>query len=184
MVGVLYGLITGVFIYRELSLKGLYDTVLRSLKLSGMIMFIIAAAYGYAYLMASEQIPLQIAEVLLSVSDNPVVILLMVNVLLLVLGAVMDNVSAMVILSGVLTAIGVQVGMDPIQLGAMVVINFAVGMVTPPVGYSIFVASAVSGLKVETIAKRLWPFLLVFVLVVLAVTFVPAVTLWLPNQLG
>ncbi len=184
MVGTFYGLIAGVFIYRELSPKQLVATVLKSIKMSGMIMFIISMAYGYAYLMANEQIPLQIADAMLSLTDNPILILLMLNVLLLILGAVMDNVSAMVILSGVLTAIGAQVGMDPIQLGAMVVINFAVGMVTPPVGYSIFVASAISGLKVETIAKRLLPFMLVFAILILLVTYVPAVTLWLPGLLG
>jgi C4-dicarboxylate transporter DctM subunit len=184
MVGAFYGLIAGLFIYRELNLRELAGVVLKSIKMSGMIMFIISMAYGFAYLMANEQIPLQVASFMLSLTANPILILLMVNALLLILGAVMDNVSAMVILSGVLTTIGVQVGMDPIQLGAMVVINFAVGMVTPPVGYSIFVASAISGLKIEAIAKRLGPFMLVFVILILLVTFVPAITTWLPGLLG
>src|SRR3546814_21030156 len=86
------------------------------MKLTGMIMFIICMAYGFAYLMASEQIPQQIADFILSLTDNRILLLLMVNLLLLILGAIMDNVSAMVILSTVLSAIGVQVGMDPIQL--------------------------------------------------------------------
>lgn len=184
MVGVIYGLVAGVFIYRELNLRQLVETVLRSIKMSGMIMFIIAMAYGYAYLMANEQIPQQIADLMFAITDNPIIILLMINVLLLVLGAVMDTVSAMVILSTVLTTIGMQIGMDPIQLGAMVVINFAVGMVTPPLGYSLFVASAISGLKVESIARRLIPFMLVFVVLILLVTFVPGMTLWLPTLLG
>lgn len=173
----------GLFIYRELSPRQLYETVLQSLKLSGMIMFIICAAFGYAYLMATTQIPLQIAGAFLSISSSPVVILLFINLLLLVLGAAMDNVSAMVILSGVLTTIGAQFGMDPIQLGAMVVINFAVGMVTPPVGYSIFVAAAISGLKIEQIVKPLLPFLFVLIVLILLVTYVPALTTWLPNRL-
>lgn len=184
MVGVFYGLVAGLFIYRELKFSDLYGLLLRSMKLVGMIMFIIAMAYGFAYLMASEQIPLQIATYILSLTDNRILLLLMVNGLLLILGAVMDNVSAMVILSGVLSTIGVQVGMDPIQLGAMVVINFAVGMVTPPLGYSIFVASAISHLTVEQIARRLGPFMLVFVVLILLITFVPWITTWLPNLLG
>lgn len=184
MVGVLYGLIAGLLIYRELKPKDLFEVILRSMKLTGMIMFIICMAYGFAYLMASEQIPQQIADFILSLTDNRILLLLMVNVLLLILGAIMDNVSAMVILSTVLSAIGVQVGMDPIQLGAMIVINFAVGMVTPPVGYSIFVASAISHLSIEQIARRLGPFMAVFVILILIVTFVPWVTLWLPNLLG
>lgn len=183
MVGVLYGLIAGVFIYRELSWRQLYDTLLRSLKMSGMIVFIIATAYGYAYLIADEQIPQQIVETMLSATNNPIIILLLINVFLLLLGAVMDNVSAMVILSGVLTSIGEHIGMDPIQLGAMVVINFAVGMVTPPVGYSIFVASAISKLKIEEIGRQLGPFMVIFIGVILLVTYVPPVTTWLPGLL-
>ena len=104
--------------------------------------------------------------------------------MLLLLGAVMDNISAMVILSGVLIGLGQQIGLDPIQLGAMVVINFAVGMVTPPVGYSIFVASSISGLSVETVARHIWPFMLVLITVVALVAYVPAVTLWLPETFG
>lgn len=184
MVGVAYGLVAGTLIYRELDWRTLYDATQRSLKMSGMIVFIIATAYGYAYLIADAQIPQQIVESLLALTQNPIVILLLVNVFLLILGAVMDNVSAMVILNGVLTGIGEMLGMDPIQLGAMVVINFAVGMVTPPVGYSIFVASAISKLKIEDIAWRLGPFMLVLTTVILLVTYVPAVTTWLPGLMG
>lgn len=184
MVGVLYGAIAGVFIYRELNFRQFIETLLRSIKMSGMIMFIISMAYGYAYLMANEQIPQQIADLMLSLTENPILILLMINVLLLVLGAVMDTVSAMVILSSVLTTLGVHIGMDPIQLGAMVVINFAVGMVTPPLGYSLFVAAAISGLRVEVIARRLLPFMLIFIVLILLVAFVPGMTLWLPALLG
>src|SRR5690625_668126 len=181
MVGVFYGLIIGMFVYKELNLATLYEVLLRSLKLSAMIVFIIAAAYGYAYLIAVAQIPQQVVEGLLSLTTNPIIILLLVNILLLILGAVMDNISAMVILNGVLTSIGNLIGLDPIQLGAMVVINFAVGMVTPPVGYSIFVASAISNLKIEDIAKQLGAFMLVFVVLILLISYVPAITTFLPG---
>jgi tripartite ATP-independent transporter DctM subunit len=184
MVGVLYGLIVGVFVYRDLRLRELPALVIRSMRTTAIIMFIIAMAYGFAWLMASEQIPLQVSEYLLALSDNPILIILMVNLLLLLLGAVMDNISGMVILSGVLIGIAEQIGMSPIQLGAMVVINFAVGMVTPPVGYSIFVGASISGLRIETVARHLWPFLLVLFAVVFAVAFIPAVTTWLPSLLG
>ncbi len=184
MVGVFYGLVIGLFVYRELKWAELGGVLLRSMRTSGIIMFIISMAYAFAYLMANEQIPAQAAQYLLSLTDNPLLILLMLNLLLLVLGAVMDNVSGMVILSGVLTAIGAQIGMDPIQLGAMVVINLAVGMVTPPVGYSIFVGSSISGLRVETVSVFLWPFLLVLLGVIGLVAYVPAVTTWLPGLLG
>lgn len=184
MVGVLYSAIIGVFFYRDLDWKTLPRILMSSMRTTGVIMFIVAVAYAFAWVMASEQIPAQLTSALLTVTDNPILLLLIINLVLLLLGAVMDNISAMVILSGVLIGLGQQIGLDPIQLGAMVVINFAVGMVTPPVGYSIFVASSISGLKVETVARHIWPFMLVLLVVVGLVAYVPAVTLWLPETFG
>ncbi|MDN3516286.1 TRAP transporter large permease [Aquisalimonas lutea] len=183
MVGALYSFIVGVFIYRELKWRALPGILLGSLRTSATIMFIIAAAYAFAWVIANEQIPAQLAEQLLSLTDNPLLLLLMLNLMLLLLGAVMDNISAMVILSSVLIAIGAQIGLEPIQLGAMVVINFAVGMVTPPVGYSIFIGASISGLRIETVARHLWPFLLVLLGVIALVAYVPWITLWLPGLL-
>ncbi len=118
---------------------------------------------------------------ILSISDNKIVILLILNVTLLVIGAVMDNLAAMIILGGLLMKLGVQLGIDPIQLGPMIVINFAVGMETPPLGYSLFVGSAISGLKIEEIAKGMLPFFIADVGMLMLVTFVPWITLWLPG---
>lgn len=184
MVGTLYSAVIGLFFYQDLTWRQIPSILMSSMKTTGIIMFIIAVAYGFAWVMASEQIPARLTEALLQLTDNPIILLLIMNLLLLLLGAVMDNISAMVILSGVLIGLGQQIGLDPIQLGAMVVINFAVGMVTPPVGYSIFVASSISGLRVETVARHIWPFILVLVIVVALVAYVPAVTLWLPEMLG
>ncbi len=184
MVGALYSTVVGLFLYRDLKLRQIPAILVSSMKTTGVIMFIVAVAYGFAWVMASEQIPARLTEALLLLTDNPIILLMIVNVMLLLLGAVMDNISAMVILSGVLIGLGQQIGLDPIQLGAMVVINFAVGMVTPPVGYSIFVASSISGLRVETVARHIWPFMLVLIIVVALVAYVPAITLWLPERFG
>lgn len=184
MVGALYSLVIGLFIYKDLQWKSLIPLFIKSMRTTTVIMFIIVVAYGFAWIIASEQIPSQVTQVLLSITSNPLLILLLLNIMLLVLGAVMDTVSAMVILSGVLTAVGTQVGLDPVQLGAMVVINFAVGMITPPLGYSLFVASTISGLSIEKVARNLWPFFLVLIGVVALTAYVPAVTLWLPGLLG
>lgn len=184
MVGVLYSAIVGLFLYRDLDWKKLPGILMSSMRTTGVIMFIVAVAYGFAWVMASEQIPAELTRALLTLTDDPILLLLIINIMLLLLGAVMDNISAMVILSGVLIGLGQQIGLDPIQLGAMVVINFAVGMVTPPVGYSIFVASSISGLRVETVARHIWPFLLVLIGVVALVAYVPAITLWLPATFG
>ncbi len=183
MVGALYSLVVGLFLYRELNWRALPGIILNSMRTTVVIMFIIVMAYAFAWVIASEQIPQRITDSLLTLTHNPILILLLVNLVLFFLGAVMDNVSAMVILSGVLIQLGRQIGIDPIQLGAIVVINFAVGMVTPPVGYSLFVGSSISGLSIETVSRYLGPFLFVLVSVVLLLTYVPAITLWLPGLL-
>lgn len=184
MVGALYGFIAGTMIYRELTIKEMFRIVIRSLKLSGLIMFIICAAYGFAYVMAAEQIPQKLVVALTSISGNPIIILLLLNIMLLILGALMDTVAAMVILSSVITTLGAHIGMDPIQTGAIVVINFAVGMVTPPVGYSLFIGASISGISIEEVSKRLLPFILVLIGVVMLVTYVPFITTWLPSLIG
>lgn len=184
MVGALYSLVIGLFVYKDLMWRELYSLIINSLRTSTIIMFIIVMAYGFAWVIASEEIPAQISEVLLNLTSNPLVLLLLLNLLLFALGAVMDTVSAMVILSGVLMAVGEQIGLAPIQLGAMVVINFAVGMVTPPLGYSLFVGASISGLTVEKVTTHLWPFLCVLLAVVALVAYVPGITLWLPSLMG
>ncbi|MGO1693023.1 MAG: TRAP transporter large permease subunit [Marinobacter sp.] len=177
--GAFYSAVIGLFFYRDLHFRELPAILIKSMRTTAVIMFIIAVAYGFAWVMASEQIPKRLTENLLALTTNPFLLLLIINIMLLVLGAVMDNISAMVILSTVLIGLGQQIGLDPIQLGAMVVINFAVGMVTPPVGYSIFVASSISGMRVEAIARHIWPFLLILLGVVGLIAYVPTVTLWL-----
>ncbi|MBZ9556521.1 MULTISPECIES: TRAP transporter large permease [Modicisalibacter] len=181
MVGALYSAIIGVFVHRDLQLRQLPGLLIGAMRTTAVIMFIIVTASGFAWVIASEQLPTRITELILGLTSNPILLLLFINLLLLALGAVMDNISAMVIMSGVLIGLGTQIGLDPIQLGAMVVINFAVGMVTPPLGYSIFVASSVSGMSIERIARHLLPFLAVLLIVVGLIAYVPAVTLWLPG---
>lgn len=183
-VGVFYGLVVGLFIHRELKFGELYDIVLGAMKTTSIICLIIATAAAFGWLVAFERIPAQLAEAVLSVSSNPIVTLLMLNVCLLIIGAVMDNIAAMIILGTVLTSIGAQLGLDPIHLGAVVVINFAIGMATPPFGYSLFVGAAISKLTIERIAMSIWPLLLLQLGVLLAITFIPSLTLFLPSLLG
>ena len=179
MVGVVYGLVVGLFIYRGLKVGGLYALILKSMSTTAIVMFIIAVASVFGWLLAYEQVPDKIVSGILAVSDNKFVILILLNVVLLIVGAFMDNLAAMIILGGLLMKLGEQLGIDPVQLGAIVVINFAVGMETPPFGYSLFVGSAISGLSIEDISKGMFPFFLVDVAMLLLVTYVPWATLWL-----
>jgi len=107
----------------------------------------------------------------------------MINVILLVIGCLMDNIAAMVILASVLTTVAAEIGVDPVQFGAIVVINFAVGMVTPPIGYSLFVGASISDLSIERVTRALWPFLIAEIIVLLLLTYIPAVTLFIPRLL-
>jgi C4-dicarboxylate transporter DctM subunit len=140
-------------------------------------MFIIALANGFGWVMAFERIPGQVTQAMEGFSDTPALYLLLVNLLLLVIGCVMDNLAAMIILASFLIPIGDQLGMDPVQFGAMVAINFTIGMATPPFGYTLFVGAAISGLRIGQIARPLMPMLGVMIAVLLLVAFVPPVTL-------
>jgi C4-dicarboxylate transporter DctM subunit len=183
MVAVAYALVIGLFVYRGIRASELLSIILQAMKTTTLVMFIVSAAAVFGWLLAYEQVPAQVVGLILGISDNRLVILILLNIMLLITGAVMDNLAAMVILSPLLIKLGVQLGLDPIQLGAIVVVNFAVGMETPPVGYSLFVASAISGLSIEEISKGMLPFFFVDFTMLLLITYVPWVSLWLPNLL-
>ncbi|MCB2189158.1 MAG: TRAP transporter large permease [Deltaproteobacteria bacterium] len=179
MVAIAYGLVVGLFIYRGLKFKDLGPLILKSMRTTSIVMFIIAVASLFGWLLAYEQVPDKIVASLLSISDNKYLLLLLLNVVLIILGAFMDNLAAMIILGGLLIKLGLTLGIDPIQLGAIVVVNFAVGMETPPFGYSLFIGSAISGLSIEEISKGMFPFFLVDVAMLALVTYAPWATLWL-----
>ncbi|BBK36219.1 hypothetical protein STAQ_12970 [Allostella sp. ATCC 35155] len=183
VVATVYALFVGLFLYRELDWRDLPAIVMGSMRTTAIVMFIIAAAAPFGWLVAMEQLPPKVAAALGSISDEPWIILLAVNLLLLTIGMVMDNIAAMIILGGVLIALGKQLGIDPVQLGAIVSINFAIGMATPPFGYALFVGAAISNISIERIARELWPLLAVLVAVLALVTYVPAVTMTLAGLL-
>jgi len=183
MIGVAYGFIIGIFVYRDIRFSDLMPLILRAMRTTAVVMFIIGMAGTFGWLLAYEQVPAKLVNLILSVSDNKIVILLLLNMMLLLIGAVMDNLAAMVILGNLLINLGHQLGIDPIQLGPIIVINFAVGMETPPLGYSLFVGSSISGLTIEEISRGMLPFFLVDVGMLMLVTFVPWVTLALPRLL-
>ena len=180
-IGVVYGFIVGMFVYKEMTWAELPGIILTAMKTTTVVIFVIATAGIFGWLVTMEDLPNVIAEGFFGISDNPIVILLMINALLLFIGAIMDNIAAMLILGAVLISLGQQLGLDPTHLGAIVVINFAVGMATPPFGYSLFVGAAISGLSVERISMSLWPMLVVQLIVLALLTFVPPIALFLPN---
>ncbi|MCB1450227.1 MAG: TRAP transporter large permease [Nitratireductor sp.] len=177
VVAAVFALVLGFGVYRELTFQNILPVTRNSLKTMTMVMFIIALANGFGWMIAFERIPMTVTGALDGFADQPVLYLLMINVLLLVIGCAMDNLAAMIILSSFLVPIGQQLGMDPVQFGAMVAINFTIGMATPPFGYTLFVGAAISGLSIGQITRPLLPMLAIMIGVLLLVAFVPSVTL-------
>jgi len=145
------------------------------------IIVLVGLANLFAWIMTSEQIPQMVADALLSVTENKYLILLMINVLLLFVGTFMETIAALLTLFPTLLAVAVQVGVDPIQFAIIAVLNLMIGLTTPPVGVCLFVASSIGKISISKIARANIPFLLVSIVVLLLVSYIPAISLWLPS---
>jgi len=178
-VGVFYGLVIGMFVHRELKAGDLPRLILDAMRTTTIAVFILSCASAFSWLIAVEQLPQQLGAAMIAASDNPYIVLLSVNLLLLLIGAFMDNLAAMVILGGVLISIGKALGLDPVHLAVIVVMNFAIGTVTPPFGYSLFVGSAISGLSIEQLTRPLLLPIAAMLAVLGLVTYFPAFSLFL-----
>lgn len=179
VVSVVYCVFISMFVYKEMDWNGLYKTVRDMVGLSGVTMFMMGFANAFSYYLTMERIPNAIAEVFLRISDNPIIILLLINVLLLIVGCVVDNIPATIILAPILLPVVEQLGMSPITFGVMLTMNLAIGFVTPPYGIDLFVASAVSGVPIENMCKRVLPFIAALLIVLMLITYVPWFTLFL-----
>jgi C4-dicarboxylate transporter DctM subunit len=184
VIAVVYGFLIGFFVYRELKLKDLKDILTNTVVSTAMIMFIIATASIFGWILASEQIPQVIASAILSISKNPIVIMALINILLLFLGTFMETIAAIIIVVPVLMPIISQIGIDPLHFGLIVVVNLAIGMVTPPLGVCLFVGCSIAGITLEDITKAVWPFLIAMIIDILIITYIPAVSTFLPKLFG
>ncbi len=182
-VAVVYAIICGVYIYKDISLSDLPKIFAKSSLTSGSILVLIIFATTFGRLITLERIPADIASWLVTVSENPIIILLMINVMLLLIGMFMETISSIIILTPILLPVVKSLGIDPIMFGVIVTVNLAIGFCTPPLGVNIFVASQLSGVGIEKISRQLVPFLAVMLTLLLLITFVPAVSLWLPSFL-
>ncbi len=178
-VAALYGLIVGVFVYKELNWRNLYESCVESANMSSVIIMLMAMATIFGNIMTLEQIPQQIAQVILNVTNNPVVIILLINILLLWIGTFMEALAAIVILTPILLPLALQIGMNPIHFGVIIVVNLAIGFITPPVGVNLFVASGIADAKIQSIAKASIPFLLAMLAVLMVITYIPQLSLFL-----
>jgi tripartite ATP-independent transporter DctM subunit len=179
--GALYAVVLTKFYYRSLSLAAFKQAVVGAVRTTAMVMILIAFASSFAYLLALYQVPGKLSSLLVSISDNPIVILLMINLILLVLGMIMDMAALILICTPIFLPIAVGLGMDPTQFGIMMLINLGLGLCTPPVGTCLFVGCAVGKIKIEEALKSIWPFYLAILVALILVTYVPAISLWLPS---
>ncbi|MED4016012.1 TRAP transporter large permease [Sutcliffiella cohnii] len=183
VVAVVYSLIIGLFVYRELNWTSVFESFREAVVINATTMIIIGLSVSFAYFMTLEQIPRDISIYLSELSSNPLVILLAINLLLIVVGMFIDTISALVVLTPILLPIVTAVGVDPIHFGVILVANLAIGFITPPLGVNLFVASSVGGVRFEKISIAIIPFLVSMIICLLVITFFPPLSLWLPGLL-
>ena len=182
-VAVGYALFLGLFIYRTLKVSNLMEVLRNSLLSTSIIMFIIGNAGLLGWVLTSKRVPTLVAEGFLSISESPLVFLLLVNLLLLAVGMFLETGAAIVIMAPILTPVAIAFGIDPVHFGIIMIVNLAVGMLTPPIGVNLFVAAQIAGLRIEHILKPLIPFYIVLIIDIILITYLPQITLWLPSLL-
>jgi len=183
-VAAIYSAFVAVFVYKDITLRDCPKVVLESGKLSIMLMFIIANAMLFAHVLTTEQIPQQITAMVLEAGLQPWMFLLVVNIVLLVAGAFMEPSAIILILAPILFPIAMELGIDPIHLGIIMVVNMEIGLITPPVGLNLFVTSAVTGMSVPQVVRAAMPWLMLLIGFLVLITYIPALSLALPNALG
>ncbi len=182
-VAVLYALILAL-LYKEMKITDLPDVILRSVKTTAFVLLLVATCIGLSWIMAYENIPQNVSEALLSLSDNKFVILLIINLILLFVGVFMDMTPAVLIFTPIFLPIATNLGLDPVHFGIIMVVNLCVGLCTPPVGSLLFIGCSVSGVKIETVIKPLLPMFIAMITCLMLVTYVPELSMWLPKVFG
>jgi tripartite ATP-independent transporter DctM subunit len=170
--------------YRSLSFRGFHNVLLKTATTTGTIMLIVAAAGLFGWVIAREQGPQMVTEAMLQLTDNPYVFLLLINVALLVTGMLLEPVAGLLITVPVLLPAALEFGIDPLQLGIVMILNLVLGLLTPPVGLVLYVLSSVTGASVQQVIRGTVPFLIPLLITLLLITFVPAFSLWLPGFLA
>jgi tripartite ATP-independent transporter DctM subunit len=183
-IAVLWAFFVTMFIYRDYKWRDLPKLMHRTVKTVAIVMILIGFAAAFGYIMTLMQIPLKVTQLLTSMTSEKVYILLAINLMLLVLGTLMDMAALILILTPILLPVVKAVGVDPVHFGMIMIVNLGIGLITPPVGTVLFVGSAVGKLPIETVVRALLPFFVLLVIVLMIVTYVPQLSLWLPRAVG
>jgi len=179
--GVLYALIVGFFVYRELKPAQLWPILKETGIMSGGVMLIVANAALFSWILAAEQVPQLVAGVITAVAREPWMVLLLVNILLLLVGCIMETLAAIIILTPVLLPMVQSVGVDPLHFGVVMVANLSIGLATPPVGVNLFVAGGIAKVSLERISRAVWPFVAATLIPLAVITYWPGLILWVPR---
>ena len=182
-IAVVWAFFVTMFIYRDYKWRDLPKLVHRTVKTVTIVMILVGFAACFGYLMALMQIPLKVTTFFTSISQDRYVILLLINVMLLILGCLMDMAPLILILTPILLPVVKNLGVDPVHFGMIMMVNLGIGLLTPPVGAVLFVGSAVAKLKIESVVRALYPFFGAMLLVLAMVTYIPAISLWLPHMM-
>lgn len=183
VVAALYAFVIGLFVYKGFKLRQLPAILLESAIGSGGLILLVGLANVFGWILTSEQIPQAIAASMLALTTNKYLIILMINILLLFVGTFMETIAALIILFPPLLAVATQVGIDPIHFATFAVLNLMIGLTTPPVGVCLFVAANIAKISLGAITRAIWPFLLCNLVILLLVSYIPALSLWLPSLL-
>jgi TRAP transporter, DctM subunit len=182
--GCLVGIVVSIFVYKEVNFKILPYLAMHSMTIAAPVMFIISMSSGFGSILSIEQVPAKIAELILSITDNKIILLIIINMVYLVMGTFMETNAAIILTVPILLPIVTAVGVSPIHFGIVTIVNLAIGFVTPPLGANLFMASAIGGVPLNKLAKDIWPWIGVAVSALLLITYVPDLVLFLPRILG
>jgi C4-dicarboxylate transporter DctM subunit len=180
-VAAVYAFICGVFIYRELDFKKIISTIGGACSTTGTTMVILGCATAFTQILTIEQVPQMITQAILNVSNNAIIILLLMNVFLLIVGCFMDTTPSMLVLSPILLPVALQLGMSPIHFGIIMVVNLAIGFITPPLGINLFVACRIGDSSLDVVTHGIVPFIIVMIGCLMLITYIPQISMALPN---
>jgi C4-dicarboxylate transporter DctM subunit len=183
-VAAVYGILVGIFVYRNLKLKDLYHLLVDTAVASAIIMVIVMNASVFAWMLTTGRVAQTLFQIVTAITTDYIFVLIALNVLLLVAGCFMDAISAYYIFIPLFLPICVKLGIDPVHLGIIMTTNLAIGLITPPVGVDLYTASAISGVPFKDICREIWPFLLPSIFSLILITYIPTISLWLPRVLG
>ena len=183
-IAVVYTILVALFVYRSLTWEGFVAATTASVRTTAMVMIVIGAAGAFGWLLALLQAPTQLADLLRGITENPLLLLLLINLVLLLLGTFMDMAPLIIITTPIFLPMATELGMDPVQFGIMLLLNLGIGLVTPPIGAVLFVGCAIGKIPIEQTVRTIWPFYGALILALIAVIYIPALSLWLPSLLN